>query len=510
VSGNKCPGQTRPYVAGWPALAARCCGPVSRAHLLAVASGWGAFASAVPRLSQAQLLAQAGEQEPTSAPTRVPPAGAAPEERLSPRPKEEDVAREGAGSTPVYSALRDAERRLDAVQEKVEAFEFHGYVRSGFGLNGRGGHQVAFQAPGAGAKYRLGNEDETYAELIFVNNWINPEREVDRPWFQSEFMVEFVTTNATTFAATDTFHLREAFVQAGNLWSALPKAKLWAGERYYRRQDIHINDFYTVDMSGYGGGIEDVGVGVGKLALAAIGAADDAITTQRGTYSKLSLDLRWYDVPVPLGKLALWFSGAYARGGTREDGSVIEDAHGWAAGIKHLSLRLLGGYNNLLIAYGRGVSSNFRADVPLPTPNASDAWRLLLTDHLLLEPNEYFSIMPAVIYQRMRTGEPADGTSEWFSLGARPIVHFTDYASLAVEGGLDWVKSGRGLYQGALRKLTIAPQVAVGRTFFSRPVARLFVTYADWSNGLRGYVGGEPYVARTRGVTYGVHAETWW
>ena len=40
---------------------------------------------------------------------------------------------------------------------------------------------VAFQALGAGAKYRLGNEAETYAEMIFVNNWINPNRDPTKP-----------------------------------------------------------------------------------------------------------------------------------------------------------------------------------------------------------------------------------------------------------------------------------------------------------------------------------------
>jgi maltoporin len=42
--------------------------------------------------------------------------------------------------------------------------EFHGYLRSGFGMNGEGGKMEAFKAPGAGAKYRLGNESDTYGE----------------------------------------------------------------------------------------------------------------------------------------------------------------------------------------------------------------------------------------------------------------------------------------------------------------------------------------------------------
>ena len=73
----------------------------------------------------------------------------------------------------------------------------------------------------------------------------------------------------------------------------------------------------------------------------------------------------------------------------------------------------------------------------------------------------------------------------------------------------DHARSGNGQYDGWLRKFTIAPQIGAGRKFFSRPVLRLFATYANWSSGLRGFVGGVPYEGRTGGFTYGVQAETW-
>jgi len=63
---------------------------------------------------------------------------------------------------------------------------------------------------------------------------------------------------------------------------------------------------------------------------------------------------------------------------------------------------------------------------------------------------------------------------------------------------------------GWLRKFTIAPQIAAGRDFFSRPVLRAFITYANWSDGFRGFVGGTPYRNKTSGLTYGVQTEIWW
>jgi len=39
---------------------------------------------------------------------------------------------------------------------------------------------------------------------------------------------------------------------------------------------------------------------------------------------------------------------------------------------------------------------------------------------------------------------------------------------------------------------------------------RLFLTYASWTEGLRGYVGGNTYLDRLRGLSAGVQMESWW
>src|SRR5258708_5727432 len=161
-------------------------------------------------------------------------------------------------SEPTYDLLREADVKIEKLQEQLSSFEFHGYFRSGYGLNSMGGQQVAFQAPGAGAKYRLGNEAETYAELIFVNNWLNPEHNSDKACMRTAVMIEANTTTSANYAnfaggtGNDQFRFRDAFVQAGNMLESQPGAKFWAGERFYRRQHIDIDDFYPLDMSGYG------------------------------------------------------------------------------------------------------------------------------------------------------------------------------------------------------------------------------------------------------------------
>ena len=102
---------------------------------------------------------------------------------------------------PTYDFVQEANREVTKLKESASAFEFHGYFRSGYGLNSAGGQQVPFQAPGAGAKYRLGNEAETYGEWIFVHNFVNPDQTSDRAWAKTEVMIESNTTNSNTYAA---------------------------------------------------------------------------------------------------------------------------------------------------------------------------------------------------------------------------------------------------------------------------------------------------------------------
>jgi maltoporin len=432
---------------------------------------------------------------------------------------------------PTYDELQEAENKIEGLQRQVGVFEFHGYLRSGYGLNSEGGQQVAFQAPGAEAKYRLGNEAETYGEFIFVNNWLNPEEHPSEAWVKTEVMVEANTTNSTNSASfpqtvvngqvtsggNDQFRLREAFVRAGHfLGASQPGAIFWAGERYYRRQHVEINDFYPLDLSGYGAGIEDVRLGISKLAVAFLAGARPDIATQNGNYAKSNIDVRLYDIKGPWGTYGAWFDFATSKGGTTPTGMLIPTSSGEAFGVKFQQLEWHGGYHYLGIQYGTGVASNFSSNgsgtvVENPTPFINSQAQLLITEQMLLQPNDKFAIMPIFIYQRTKDGNPMHPWQQWVSFGARPEVFFNKWLSLAFEGGFDHTHSQIApLYDGWLRKFTIAPQIGAGRKFFSRPVLRAFLTYGNWSDGLRGFVGGIPFQNRTDGFTYGVQAETWW
>src|ERR1700745_1603960 len=247
-------------------------------------------------------------------------------------------------SEPRYDLLREADQKIASLEQRAQSFEFHGYFRSGYGLNSEGGQQIAFQAPGADAKYRLGNEAETYGEFIFVNNWLNPEHSNNKAWMKTEVMIEANTGNYASYAnfqgntGNDQFRLREAFVRGGHILESQPDAKFWAGERYYRRQHIEINDFYFLDMSGYGAGVEDWNLRIGKMSVAYLAGARPDIVTQNGNYAKSNIDVRIYDLKGPLGVWGAWFDFATAKGGTTQTGALIPTANGYAFGIRYQRL----------------------------------------------------------------------------------------------------------------------------------------------------------------------------
>ena len=406
-----------------------------------------------------------------------------------------------------------------------QPFEFHGYLRAGFGLNGKEGEMEAFKAPGAGAKYRLGNESETYGEVEFTHNWLREDDPMKAPYVRSTVMLSFSTGQNDTYDSLNAeslgndIALRQAFVEAGNIFVDAPDVRFWAGQRYYRRQDIHINDFYWLDMSGYGGGVQDVPfLGQSKLAFAWIGGSFDEYQTDSGNVAKHSLDLRVYDIPAPLGKVGFWLAYARSRGGevlnvfdVDGDPFSLETSQGFAVGMKHRTApeAFLGGYNEFSIQYGTGAAYNFASTIDVATPDIDDATRFRVTDHFTIEPSKWLSLQAAAVYQDTDYGGP-DSSEKWTSFGMRPIFHFTDTFSIALETGVDFVDSEPLGVNDYLWKVTLAPQLTRGRKFFSRPSLRAFITYAKWGEEFRGKVGGSAYRNELEGLSYGVQLESWW
>ncbi len=424
-----------------------------------------------------------------------------------------DADRQLENRVPSFKALpADQVQELEETlgwSKKLDNFVFfHGYLRSGVGVNGEGGAMQYFRAPGAGAKYRLGNESDTYGEIDLSKDWAAKD---GGPQYHTEIMGSFATMELNGSSDRDSFALRQCFVEATN-FAPFPEWKFWAGERYYDRHDIHIIDFYLLDMSGYGGGVRDIEVPGGKLGVAVFGSSTTEWETTVGNIDKQSLDLRYYDVPVPLGTGLFWADLAMQPGGNvTSTGEEISTSRGYALGFIHVHDKLWGGFNKCSVQWGQGPAANFSSTLQAPNLQNDGASQFLFTETLTIEPIEdKLSMQATTVTRVIDTGDGTPGRTIWYSAGLRPIWHFTKYFSLAAEYGADWVNDEPDNAKGTLHKFTICPQLSAGNNFFSRPALRAFATYAVWPDSLKGKVGGAAYADATEGWSFGCQMETWW
>jgi maltoporin len=418
-----------------------------------------------------------------------------------------------------------SDQQMDQVKKLVSAmpklFEFDGYVRSGFGINAKGGDQDAFQAPGAFAKYRLGNETETYGELGLTANWVNPEH--NDAWFKTKVKLALVAPRNSTFDSlkdpTGNIAVRESYAEAGHLFESHPEMTFWAGQRFYRRRDIHINDFFFNDMSGYGAGFQDMKLGGGnmKLSVAYLGGSveNPAMgSADLGRLAKNTLDLRVSDIPAGPGTLEVWLIPTVAL-----QGSSTQNNHSGIGGGVFYFMPVMGGFNEVSASFGYNAAANLSSG--LDTGIASGGWMLRLVERGVFQLSPTMSMMVGGVLQFDNrdastgiTGGTDSGLGNtWASLGARPVFMLSKYTGVAVEGGIDIVKAQTsGAPTEVLGKVTVAGLLRPAADFWARPELRVFVTTAAWNNGVNdtGGTGGAAFAGDNAGVTVGVQAESWW
>ena len=343
------------------------------------------------------------------------------------------------------------------------------------------------------------------------------------------YRMSFVNPYDDYGSSADTdFGAPELWGSIANVVPGMPEARIWAGERFYRRHDIHINDFYFWDMSGGGAGVEEIPAGPGKLAFAWIGDGSESAIYSRAItpdplnvagFSKTNFDIRYYDWPFlgGLGEVGLVVSTT--NSGVDSTGRRADDSTGAALSLVRTDEGFLDSrsLHKTSVQLGSGPAKTFSSSFETFSnaagtyirPDPRDSWRFRFTDQLVVQPHERLSLGSALVYQFTDFGDGVSG-QHWLSGGLRPVWHFNDVFSIALEGGVDWASDIPGGDGGTLGKITLAPQVSLGDGFFSSPVLRGCVTNAAWDDDLRGAVGGPDYATETSGFTWGVQMESWW
>jgi maltoporin len=385
----------------------------------------------------------------------------------------------------------------------VNALEFAGYLRSGVGNSLNGGKQSCFKLPGAEAKYRLGNECEQYAELelrqdvySFDDGSVLSVDGMASLYNQYDRQLTFQGDNGSA-------RLPQLYAQ----WSNLPSlngGSLWAGRRYYKRNDIHISDFYYWNQSATGGGIEDVLIGDLKYSY--------ALSRKDNLYQKEYATRHDFNVAGfktnPGGELELGLSYIEQAGG--------RDTHsGWALTAQHVQAAFLGGKNKFALQYGEGPGTGLGYTGNTALERSSKSYRAVEFFDWQVTPR--FGGQVEAVYQK--DVRPGSQDQTWMSIGVRPAYAISEQFKLVTELGHDQVDASGGTRK--LSKFTFAPTWSPkGPDFWARPEVRLYYTYATWNEAAKRaaneLAAGSAlsdtgsYGTARHGSNFGVQVEYWW
>ena len=413
--------------------------------------------------------------------------------------------------------------------------EFNGYFRAGGGSSSKGGKEVCYRLPGAAVWFRLGNECDTYADLVFGSTL----GEVDGTSFRAQFRFSYGTQGVANWEQT-TPSWREVFVEARDIGAglgvpALRGASLWAGKRFYGNRDIHMLDYgFWEPNQGFGVGIDGVDVGVGKLSYALVRMGDNkGYDTPKslggfqpdliggGSRTVTVHDLRLEGIESnPGGKVSVGVdlalknnrdgTSSYATQRTRvvyvdDDNdpqtpnvpiTVVEQVtntfdnepgrNGLGLHVQHTQDDFLGlgGFHQLGLKFAKDAMTLRGVGIAGSREKRTE-W--LLFDHWVLEPRgSRFTASATAGFRHARVFDAAlgrDVTGKEFWVGARPQYHLNNIWSLMAEVGYQQAQSdGDDFGTRKLAKATVGTQFSMGRSIWSRPAIRFYGTWAKWND----------------------------
>ncbi|WP_413112291.1 carbohydrate porin [Thaumasiovibrio sp. DFM-14] len=416
------------------------------------------------------------------------------------------------------------------VSTGASAVDFNGYMRASVATNADGGAQACYGNGGSGHTVgRLGDECDTYAEISLGKEVYN----VDDKSFYLKTTVAYATPEGNVNKQGNSMQrvgdggpwdsgntsLREAFVTTnqGNY-------SLWAGKRFYQRKDIHILDFYYLNNSGYGAGIENVDTGFGNLSLAWTMSAEDwqsGVTDEDGDMAgnypggihgddwrrAHKIDARLSGIETNKdGSLELGFIYGTASLSDDQKAAVpnpnLSDNDGVLLTLEHTQGHAAG-FNKLIFQYGSdglavGGFDNHAGEGLAALKG--DGWRVI---NWGVVEQEKWNLGYSFIYGEKDVDEVANtawmstGKTEFYNLVVRPSYKWSNTMSTVVELGHANEKVNGD--SNDITKVTLAQQWTAGDNFWARPSIRAFVT---------NYSGDS--VKDKAETMAGVQVEAWW
>ncbi|MGN1392995.1 MAG: maltoporin, partial [Succinivibrionaceae bacterium] len=419
----------------------------------------------------------------------------------------------------------------------ASAVDFHGYFRAGMQANIEGG-EVYCIGTGANAHKvgRLADECDTYAELVLSQEVYNKAN--------SKFTVNTLVAYGTTEGNRDLQGNSWQGVGADGPWGGQRMSirelyakydtasgySIWAGKRFYKRKDIHIMDFYYLNNSGYGAGIEAIDTGIGQASFAVTKWVNDGTTDYNRNVYKL--DARLDGINVGFGSLDVdviyalpWISdqqkeqaAGSARANTANSGVLATVEHTLVTGGLMNKFAIQYGTNGFSYVgtYGNHVGDNYTPD--------TDSQGVRLIDWGTYDAGN-FGLGYSLVWAHLNSGDDHTGgwtvdRSGWeYSIVLRPEYKWTEYTRTTLELGYSqmktssWVADPDKYEDPDLYKITLAQQFTPGKGFWTRPAIRFYVSYISgdqfsdgWSVNYRNKNDGND-----KGQwTIGSQVEAWW
>lgn len=383
------------------------------------------------------------------------------------------------------------------------AVEFSGYVRSGVGSADGNGRQSCFQLPGAQSKYRLGNECEHYAELDLRQDLFTLD---DGSVVSVEGMAQLYNEygHSLKFTGDHGFaRMNQMYAEWSNM-PALNGGSLWAGRRFYKRNDIHISDFYYWNQSATGFGVDEMQIGDLKYSY---------VFSRKDNYEQDPYINR-HDFNV--GGFKTNPGGELEVGVSYIDKPDSDGAHsGWAVTAQHKQEAFFGGVNTFALQYGRGPGTGLGYTGDPTLDDSARSWRLVEFFDWQITPRLGGQV--ELVYQK--DTRPDGDDQNWLSVGGRTSYAFTDQFKLVGELGRDQVEAPDGTRK--LTKFTVAPTWSpAGPDFWARPEIRLYYTYASWNKAAQRAANllaegsalsdTGAFDSARHGSNFGVQVEYWW
>ena len=413
---------------------------------------------------------------------------------------------------------------LNAQEIDRHQFSVNGYLRTGLGQTD-GSQMVEFSAPEVPYKFRLGNEANHYGELQFNYGYQKKDS-------TNAFELTYMMSHYVPFGAEGDQKLPKTAQLYAKINDVVKSADLWVGRRYYMRKNVEMLDYFWLNSgqeSEYGIGLENYKLENGSNLNVALIKFEYEKQNKQHQHSYLA-DFRYLDVPISQHS-KLNFVGQLAMNDDQLD-LELPKKYGYSFGARLNYNKNFYTYNaNFLYRKGSTIvaspysgktiseyDGNFRL-YDLEKASSFD-----FVNNFEYDDKQNFAIQGVLNYQYRdygvgtvdENGATIDGKKSRNTLNAgfRYLYYISKHFNLAVEYGFDYLKSSKLNIEGTMQKITFSPQIAWDYGYYSRPVIRPFVTYAQWSDDFKGYTGVSTFnnklADKNRGFSYGVQLEIWW